>query len=274
VAEAMGGLGAEPAESAPAAAGTAARADRLLVVEDNVVNQRVLEAMLAKRGFSVDLAGNGREALSALAAGHYDLVFMDCQMPEMDGYQATGEIRAAEQGGDERLPVVAMTAHALKGDRERCLAAGMDDYLSKPLRPNELDAVLERWLGAAPARPAAAPAPAAEAGGALVDEERMRVFRDDYPEIVEQLVDLFVDSTPPLLADLRRAVADGDGEAVRRAAHKLKGSCQNIGAARLAGLAAAIEQGEAGETPDVDAVELVFDATCDALRTALVPAGR
>jgi HPt (histidine-containing phosphotransfer) domain-containing protein len=164
-----------------------------------------------------------------------------------------------------------MTAHALKGDRERCLAAGMDDYLSKPLRPNELDAVLERWLGAAPAGDARATSPA-EPGDALVDEERMRVFRDDYPEIVEQLVDLFVDSTPPLLADLRRAAEDEDAEAVRRAAHKLKGSCQNIGAARLARLAAAIEQGESA--PDADELVQVFDATCDALRAALVPAGR
>jgi HPt (histidine-containing phosphotransfer) domain-containing protein len=163
-----------------------------------------------------------------------------------------------------------MTAHALEGDRERCLAAGMDDYLSKPLRPNELDAVLERWLGAAPAP--AGPAPGAEAEGALVDDERMRVFRDDYPEIVEQLVDLFVDSTPPLLADLRRGVEAGDAEAVRRAAHKLKGSCQNIGAARLAGLAAGIEKN--GSVPDIDELEQVFDATCEALRAALVPAGR
>jgi signal transduction histidine kinase/CheY-like chemotaxis protein len=270
VADALGGLTEEPAPER-AEPGAAARPDRLLVVEDNVVNQRVLEAMLAKRGFGVDTAGNGREALSMLAAGEYDLVFMDCQMPEMDGYQATGAIRAAEEGGDAHLPVVAMTAHALKGDRERCLAAGMDDYLSKPLRPTDLDAVLERWLGAAPASTALAPRPA-EPADALVDQERMRVFRDDYPEIVEQLVDLFVDSTPPLLADLRQAAQAEDADAVRRAAHKLKGSCQNIGAARLAGLAAAIEQGESA--PDADELEQVFDATCDALRAALVPAGR
>jgi HPt (histidine-containing phosphotransfer) domain-containing protein len=150
----------------------------------------------------------------------------------------------------------------------------MDDYLSKPLRPNELDAVLERWLGAAPSGAATPAPPAAEAVDALVDEDRMRVFRDDYPEIVEQLVDLFVDSTPPLLADLRRAAEDGDAEAVRRSAHKLKGSCQNIGAARLAGLAAAIEKGESAPPFDADGLEEVFDATCDALRAALMPAGR
>jgi CheY-like chemotaxis protein/HPt (histidine-containing phosphotransfer) domain-containing protein len=269
VADAMRGLAEEPCEDAVPGP-VAARGDRLLVVEDNAVNQRVLEATLAKRGFVVDCAGNGREALSLLAGQDYALVFMDCQMPEMDGYQATAAIRESEQGRDRRLPVVAMTAHALKGDRERCLAAGMDDYLSKPLRPNELDAVLERWLGAAPQ--GAAPAVEASAAEALVDEARMRVFRDDYPEIVEQLVDLFVDSTPPLLEDLRDALERGDAEAGRRAAHKLKGSCQNIGASRLAELAARIETGET--PPDAGGLEPVFVATCDALRAALTPAGR
>jgi two-component system, sensor histidine kinase and response regulator len=268
VADAMSGLTEEPVAGGPEP--VAARGDRLLVVEDNAVNQRVLDAMLAKRGFSVDCAGNGREALAMLAVGDYGLVFMDCQMPEMDGYQATGAIRASEEGGDEHQPVVAMTAHALKGDRERCLAAGMDDYLSKPLRAHELDAVLDRWLGATP-QPAGPAVQAADAD-ALVDANRMRLFRDDYPEIIEQLVDLFVDSTPPLLDDLRDALERDDGEAVRRAAHKLKGSCQNIGASRLAELAAGIEKGEA--EPDADGLEQVFEATCDALRAALMPAGR
>jgi HPt (histidine-containing phosphotransfer) domain-containing protein len=146
----------------------------------------------------------------------------------------------------------------------------MDDYLSKPLRPHELDAVLERWLGAA--APEGARVAGVSAGDALVDEARMRIFRDDYPEIVEQLVDLFVDSTPPLLGDLRGAAERDDPEGVRRAAHKLKGSCQNIGASRLAVLAAAAETGEA--RPDVDGLEQLFEATCDALRAALMPAGR
>jgi HPt (histidine-containing phosphotransfer) domain-containing protein len=188
-------------------------------------------------------------------------------MPELDGYAATAAIRDSE-AGDEHLTVVAMTAHALKGDRERCLAAGMDDYLSKPLRTHELDAVLERWLRAAPA------APARDDGdpvAALVDAARMRVFREDFPEIVEQLVELFTDATPPLLDDLRDALARDDAEAVRRGAHQLKGSCQNVGAGRLAALAAGIEQGAA---PDVDGLEAVFVATCDALRAALMPAGR
>ena len=110
-------------------------------------------------------------------------------MPHVDGYEATGRIRAQERDG-EHLPVIAMTAHAMAGDRERCLAAGMDDYMSKPLRPEALDAVLERWLGLAPDLVDERVGPAVvEPIDALIDEARMRTFRDDYPDIVEQLVD-------------------------------------------------------------------------------------
>jgi CheY-like chemotaxis protein/anti-sigma regulatory factor (Ser/Thr protein kinase) len=257
IAEAIGAAPAPRREPAPAPVGAAGKT--ILVVEDNAVNQAVIRGMLAKRGYSVERAGNGREALSLLAARSYALVFMDCQMPEMDGYAATAAIRAREHGM-ERLPIVAMTAHAMKGDRERCLAAGMDDYLSKPLRPDALDAVLARFL--APADPVTA----------LVDNARMRVFRDDYPEIVDQLVELFVQSTPPLLADLRTAAAGADGDAVRRAAHKLRGSCQNIGAGFMAQLAHEIEFGHSVTEDELSRLEHVFADTRDALRAALVAA--
>ena len=118
----------------------------VLLVEDNPVNQRLATRMLEKRGHRVVLAGNGREALEALEKGSFDLAFMDVQMPEMDGFQATAAIREKEIGTGTHLPVVALTAHAIKGDRERCLAAGMDGYLTKPIRPRELDDVLESYL--------------------------------------------------------------------------------------------------------------------------------
>jgi CheY-like chemotaxis protein len=195
---------------------------------------------------------------------------MDCQMPEMDGYEATAALRERENAG-KRLTVVAMTAHAMKGDRERCLAAGMDDYLAKPLRPEELDAVLERWLHT-PAAPAEA-APALEpASMALVDEARARVFREDYPEIVDQLIELFEDSTPPLLRELREGAAAGDEETVRRAAHKLKGSCQNIGASGMAARVAELERRATADAEQLEDLEVAFEATCDALRAALTPA--
>jgi two-component system sensor histidine kinase/response regulator len=275
VADAMGSAGESADE--PLASGDAqtTHEDTLLVVEDNIVNQRVIEAMLGKRGFKVEVANNGREALTMLTVRSYALVFMDCQMPEMDGYAATAAIRSRESGSS-RLPIVAMTAHAMKGDRERCLAAGMDDYLAKPLRPAELDEALERWLGTpkpAPKRKPSALTPVAPVDNpfdALVDEARMRVFRVDYPEIVGQLIELFVESTPPLLVELREGAESGDGEAVRRAAHKLKGSCQNIGASFMAGLADNLEQAAAAEPSELAGLERVFEDTRDALRAALL----
>ena len=267
VAEAMG-TEERRAEEPAAPITVKPQGDTILVVEDNAVNQKVIEAMLGKRGYRVELASNGREALSLLAVRSYGLVFMDCQMPELDGYAATAAIRSRE-AGDTRLPIVAMTAHAMKGDRERCIAAGMDDYLSKPLRPEELDALLERMLGAPVAE-----APAVEPGSpnpfdALVDEARMRVFKVDYPEIIDQLIELFVESTPPLLDELRAGAEAGDGDAVRRTAHKLKGSCQNIGAGFMARLAQDLELAEAAEPAQLDGLDRVFADTRDALRAAL-----
>jgi two-component system sensor histidine kinase/response regulator len=118
---------------------------RILVAEDNVVNQRLVVRMLEMRGHHVAVAGNGREALEALAKAKFDLVFMDVQMPVMDGFEATAGIRELEKSTDRHQIVIAVTAHAMKDDRELCLAAGMDGYLSKPIRPQELDAILEKY---------------------------------------------------------------------------------------------------------------------------------
>jgi len=149
---------AEPPRRAPAARSLApslrpsARAPlgRVLVAEDNPVNQRVVVKLLERRGYEVDVANNGREALAAVRARAYDVVFMDCQMPEMDGYEATRAIRALADPRGVELPVIALTAHAMQGDRERCLEAAMSDYLTKPITARALDAVLARWAPAAP----------------------------------------------------------------------------------------------------------------------------
>jgi two-component system, sensor histidine kinase and response regulator len=239
---------------------------RILVAEDNAVNQLVIETMLDKRGFAVDVAVDGAEALAHLAHGTYAAVFMDCQMPNVDGYEATGRIRASERDG-ARLPVIAMTAHAMAGDRERCLEAGMDDYLSKPLRPEAIDAVLERWLGLAPT---GAGEPAAESAvEGLIDEARMRTFRDDYPDIVDQLVDLFLQSTPPLLDELHAALDGDDVEELRRTAHKLKGSCQNVGATFMATLCLSLETAEGDARETLSELDAALAPTEAAIRRAI-----
>jgi CheY-like chemotaxis protein len=124
----------------------------VLVVEDSPVNRLVAVRVLERCGYRVHVVNDGREALDALSTQVYDVVLMDCQMPEVDGYEATRELRLREQGGKRHTPVIAMTAHAMTGDRERCLEAGMDDYLAKPVRSQALVEVLERWTGESPRR--------------------------------------------------------------------------------------------------------------------------
>jgi two-component system sensor histidine kinase/response regulator len=122
---------------------------RILLAEDNVVNQRVAVRLLEKEGHYVVVAANGREAIAAWRDQLFDLILMDMQMPEMDGFETTSEIRRAEAGTNTRIPIIAMTAHAMTGDRERCLAAGMDDYIAKPVRKTDLMAIIERNTRAA-----------------------------------------------------------------------------------------------------------------------------
>ena len=254
------------AEPVPVRTTPLAVAGRVLVAEDNPVNQLVIRGMLDKRGYDYDIVGDGHEALARLESGDYAALLMDVQMPQLDGFEATARIRARE-GADQRLPIVAMTASAMEGDRERCLAAGMDDYISKPLRPDQLDAVLERWLGHTGA-PVASAASNGDRNG-LIDAGRVQRFRDDYPEIADRLVALFADTTPPLLQQLTNAVHASDDEAVRRLAHKLKGSCQNVGAVRMAALCRELEEPQARTAPLADALQAAYPATLAEIRSAL-----
>jgi signal transduction histidine kinase/CheY-like chemotaxis protein len=245
--EAIAGLmsGERPAhvgEPQPPAGPVLARAT-LLVAEDNAVNQLVITGMLAKRGLEADVVADGAQAVEALEPGRHAAVLMDCQMPVVDGYEATARLRA----NGVRVPIIAMTAHALEGDRERCLAAGMDDYLAKPLRGDQLDAVLERWL----------------TSPGLVDEARLRALREDYPDFAGPLIETFADSTPPLLAQLRAAVSAGDAVAIKRSAHAIKGSCSNVGATAMAAVSGAIES---GASRDIDELDRLFGPTVDAAR--------
>jgi two-component system, sensor histidine kinase and response regulator len=234
---------------------------RLLVAEDNPVNQKVAAHMLEKLGYRVDVAPNGREALDALNRTPYAAVLMDVQMPEMDGYEATQEIRRRERedGGargapPRHLPIIAVTANALESDREKCLQAGMDDYIAKPLKPAELSEVLERWTvdakdTALPPEGAGAAYEADEDGHSIhedpLDSDVLaglrELLQDGEPDLLAELVEMFVSDTGPRLAALREAVESGDASGVKRTAHAVKGSAGNMGARNMSNLAADLE---------------------------------
>jgi two-component system, sensor histidine kinase and response regulator len=261
---------------APSAASTGDGA--ILVVEDNAVNQRLTVRLLERRGFSTRAVEDGLQALDAIAEERFSLVLMDCQMPELDGYAATREIRRREEaaGAGERLPIVAMTANAMEGDREACLAAGMDDYLPKPLRPEDLDATLARWLGdAVPEAAVAAPGgrPANGSEPPALDHARFAEMAEDFgPEDLRELVHAFLDTIPGHLADVLDAVGDRDGLRLRAAAHKLRGGCLAVGALSLATSAGELEQLAAESAFDerIDAAVATLQRRTDAVRAALV----
>jgi CheY-like chemotaxis protein len=208
-------LGATPAPGAEAPKGLedvpACKPLNILLAEDNVVNQKLFVRLLEKYGHQVTVAGNGREALEAWRAQPFDLILMDVQMPEMGGLEATTALRGEEQGTGRRIPILALTAHAMKGDRERCLESGMDGYLTKPLRAAEL---LETLAGLFPS-PHTEP---------VCDDSLIREGLGDDPSGRRELVDLFLEETPRLLAQLRDALARRDPHGLAQAAHSLKGS--------------------------------------------------
>jgi len=241
-----GGPGAEP--STTPAQPAPLHGAPILVVEDNPVNQAVAEGMLARRGHPVDIAQNGREAVEAVSQGRYAAVLMDCQMPEMDGYQATAEIRRRE-GEGPRIPIIAMTAHSMQGDRERCLAAGMDDHLPKPLRGDALDSALSRWLPAPSpgADPSDSAAPAGSAEDDLIDVEVIERLRSELGGLgrataLDAVVREFLEGMPDRVAAIAGAVERGEDDDVSQEAHALRGASSNFGAKRLANICSDLEQ--------------------------------
>ncbi|MGE3620374.1 MAG: response regulator [Acidimicrobiia bacterium] len=249
---------------------------RVLLAEDNPVNQRLSLHLLSKFGYHADVAGNGLEAVEAVVRQPYDVVFMDVQMPLMDGCQATREIRRRVPGGPR---IVAMTANALAGDREECLAAGMDDYLSKPVSPAALAAALERSptagsgavVGPSGSGPSTGGPPGEAGADPVLDAAVVAAFRATYGDEAPALVEAFLSDAAHLASALRSAVADGDADEARRSAHSLKSNARTFGAPRLGTLCerleVAIAEGSPVDPTSLAAVDAELAGVAAVLRT-------
>ncbi len=282
---AVAGHGVSP--DTPAATGIGDRAGgpwRVLLAEDNPVNEALACAMLERMGVLVTVARNGKEVLEKTSATDFDLVLMDLQMPVLDGFQATAALRAGMAATERQVPIVALTANALEGDRTRCLAAGMNDYLAKPYTRVQLETVVRRWLGTSrPMEEAAHAADATEAQDVsapppVVDPAVLEGYQELDPHgagaLAERLVKAYLETAGAVLERMRQAVSRTDLGALREGAHTLKSSAANVGAMRLAKLAARLEQAaREGHTPR--ACELFptlaqeHDLACDALLNLL-----
>ncbi|NOQ45729.1 MAG: response regulator [Desulfobulbaceae bacterium] len=224
---------------------------RVLLAEDNLTNQIVAEGMLELFGCKVELVVNGRQATQAVKKSEYDLILMDCQMPELDGYSATGEIREFEQQtGKSHTPIVALTAHVMSGDRDRCLEAGMDDYLSKPLHQNQLQAILEKWVPESRPGTISPIGLPVENGGSKSGAMRFnssvllkyrKIQNPDRPDIIGEIIESYIQSAPDLLHSIESAVRNRDSEALWQAAHTMKSSNSSVGAMRMAEICRELE---------------------------------
>jgi len=245
---------------------------RILVAEDNPVNQKFLQRLLERMGHLTAVATDGNQAVQFFQAGNFDLIFMDVQMPEMDGYAATAAIRRLEHDSGTHIPIIAMTAHALKGDREKCLAVGMDDYLRKPARLAEIEDAIHRMTdgggaAASPLKPQPGTATAVWDRAAALD----RLGGDE--SLLNELIEVFFTNYPVLAGRLTEALARGDMASLREPAHTLKGSLGVLGLQETAGLAQAIES--ASQVDDATAAVGLIDrfmAEIDTLQDLMRPA--
>jgi CheY-like chemotaxis protein len=292
----LGGNGHRKAETAPTTPDRlVAPGARVLVVDDNEVNRAVIVGMLESYVCTAIEAANGREAAAQVTDTYFDLVFMDCQMPVMDGFEATAEIRRREASdGRRRTPIVALTASALKGERERCLAAGMDDYLAKPFRQEALGEMVSRWVGIDP-RPVHAGLPLEQAGtnggnrpgngrgsldNTVLDSSVIEAIRampnQRSGDPLSRLAGIYLQHTPKAIYQLRVAADGGECAEVQRIAHTIRSSSGMLGAIGLAALLGKSEEAaRAQETqlgPLITAVEAEYQrverALGDLLREA------
>ncbi|MGV6827514.1 MAG: ATP-binding protein [bacterium] len=213
---------------------------QVLLVEDNLVNQKVAQTLVSKLGYEVDTANDGFEGVAAANQRHYQFILMDCQMPGMDGFEATRKIRQQEQDNDRHpVPIIAITANAMEGDRERCLEAGMDDYLAKPIKKDELAQKLQYWQQQRPA----------EAGGqnmhesttAAIDLNTISELKEIMEDAFSELIATYLRDAPQRLLESRDAIKAGNVDALRDAAHTLKSSSANVGAHNLSSISLELE---------------------------------
>ncbi|NCC50151.1 MAG: response regulator [Spartobacteria bacterium] len=225
-------------------ASEAVRQARILLVEDNNINQLVALGILESLGVTADTVSNGREAVKACAATAYDLVFMDVQMPEMDGYAATREIRRAGSAAlNHDVPIVAMTAHAMRGDREQCIAAGMNDYIPKPIEPHRLAAALTRWLPGAKEKGLDEEEDSQEAeADTIFDQAGFMARVRGNSALAEKVMTAFLEDMPRQLDELERLLDAGDRGAAEIRAHTIKGASATVGGMAMSGVALTIEQ--------------------------------
>ena len=228
-------LGAAPKETVNRRRPISNSLGHVLVAEDNLTNQKVAKLLLERMGCRVDVVANGREAVQAVVRGRYDLVLMDCQMPELDGYEATRAIRTAEAATGRNTPIVALTASAQQGENEICLAAGMNGYLSKPVRSDKLAALVEHWVGncRAQATEPASGIPTPTASDTVI--ERLRELSDSgfSPGDLQELIDSFLETTPAMLLSLSTALSQNQFDVAARTAHLMRGSLGNLGMQEL-----------------------------------------
>jgi len=220
---------------------------QLLVVEDNQVNQAVVLGILKNLGYRADVVADGHSALRILAQKDYDLVLMDCQLPDLDGYEATRRIRRPDSTvRNHDIPIIATTAHAFAGDREKCLDAGMNDYITKPLRREALEQAIEQWTGGtlAPVDRAPMPPPASSPnpGAVAFDQEDLVERLMGNEDLARRIARGFVDDMPNQLALLAQAVSNFDAPAVRMVAHSIKGAAANVGGLEMREVAWKLEQ--------------------------------
>ena len=246
IAAALGGEEEEDSGSVHDEEPPVTRPLRILLAEDSLVNQKLAVGLLERHGHEVTVANSGLEAISAIVRSPFDIILMDVQMPELDGLSATRQIREQEkQSGDRRIPIIAMTAHALKGDRERCLAAGMDEYVSKPIRERQLLAAMRMVVGEdlteSVSRIVSYDTDETPAAGVMDWDEALKTCSGDHA-LLRDIVEAFLEEEPRRLAEIRQAIDTGDYELLGRAAHTIKGSMRYFKAQMVYDWAQALEQ--------------------------------